>query len=67
MSQFKDLNDIKSFTHFTDNEITGIDSDVLFSMLKKMILIRKAEEKISENVENGTIKCPSHLGIGQKL
>ena len=66
MSQFKDLNDIKSFTHFTDNEITGIDSDVLFSMLKKMILIRKAEEKISENVENGTIKCPSHLGIGQE-
>ena len=26
----------------------------------------KAEEKISENVENGTIKCPCHLAIGQE-
>tara|TARA_B100000029_G_scaffold285837_1_gene279639 strand:- start:694 stop:1725 length:1032 start_codon:yes stop_codon:yes gene_type:complete len=66
MSQFNDLNDINSFTHFTNNDITGIETDVLFSMLKKMIIIRKAEEKISENVENGIIKCPSHLGIGQE-
>ena len=35
-------------------------------MLFKMLLIRKAEEKISDNVENGVIKCPCHLAIGQE-
>ena len=47
MSQFNDLNDINSFTHFTDNDITGIERDVLFLMLKKMIIIRKAEELLN--------------------
>ena len=32
----------------------------------KMLLIRKAEEKISLNVESGVIKCPCHLAIGQE-
>jgi TPP-dependent pyruvate/acetoin dehydrogenase alpha subunit len=31
-----------------------------------MLIIRFAEEKISENVESGVIKCPCHLGIGQE-
>ncbi len=46
--------------------IDGIDKSILIDMLRKMILIRKAEEKLSENVESGKIKCPCHLGIGQE-
>ena len=34
--------------------------------LKCMLLIRFAEEKISEKILEGTIKCPCHLGIGQE-
>ena len=66
MNKFKDLNNIESFTHFTDVNISDLKKDILLKMLFKMILIRKAEEKISENIENGTIKCPCHLAIGQE-
>lgn len=47
-------------------DISGISTEILISMLHKMILIRKAEEKIAEHVETGKIKCPCHLGIGQE-
>jgi pyruvate dehydrogenase E1 component alpha subunit len=47
-------------------EIEGIDATILIDMLRKMILIRKAEEKIAQHVESGIIKCPCHLGIGQE-
>ena len=47
-------------------DISGIDSTILKDMLRKMLTIRIAEEKISENVESGKIKCPCHLGIGQE-
>jgi TPP-dependent pyruvate/acetoin dehydrogenase alpha subunit len=47
-------------------DISGIDKSLLIDMLRKMILIRKAEEKLSEHVESGKIKCPCHLGIGQE-
>lgn len=47
-------------------DISGIDNDILIDMLRKMIIIRKAEEKIAEHVETGKIKCPCHLGIGQE-
>jgi len=47
-------------------DIDGIDKSLLIDMLRKMILIRKAEEKLSEHVESGKIKCPCHLGIGQE-
>lgn len=46
--------------------IKGVENHILKDMLRKMLLIRYAEEKISENVENGIIKCPCHLGIGQE-
>lgn len=46
--------------------IKGISRDVLATMLKKMILIRKAEEKISENVASKVVQCPCHLAIGQE-
>lgn len=66
MNNFKNLNDINSFTHFSEVKIDNISKDVLLKMLNKMILIRKAEEKISDNVESGVIKCPCHLAIGQE-
>lgn len=66
MSNFNNLNDLNSFTHFSDLNIEKISEDILIKMMNKMILIRKAEEKISDNVENGTIKCPCHLAIGQE-
>ena len=34
--------------------------------LERMKLIRKTEEILGENVENGNIKCPCHLSIGQE-
>lgn len=46
--------------------IDGVEKSMLIDMLRKMILIRKAEEKLSEHVESGKIKCPCHLGIGQE-
>ena len=66
MSNFENLNDINSFTHFSEIDTSDISSVTLIKMLYKMILIRKAEEKISDNVENGVIKCPCHLAIGQE-
>lgn len=42
------------------------DKSELIEMLKSMLVIRYSEEKISENVADGTIKCPAHLGVGQE-
>lgn len=47
-------------------DISDMSKEVLIDMLRKMILIRKAEEKIAQYVETGLIKCPCHLGIGQE-
>jgi TPP-dependent pyruvate/acetoin dehydrogenase alpha subunit len=53
--------------YFRDNiDIDGVETNTLIDMLRKMILIRKAEEKLSQHVESGKIKCPCHLGIGQE-
>jgi len=46
--------------------IDGVDKHILVDMLRKMIVIRKAEEKIAQHVETGEIVCPCHLGIGQE-
>jgi len=46
--------------------ISGKDTAKLIQQLKMMLLIRYAEEKIADNVTNGKIKCPCHLGIGQE-
>ena len=46
--------------------IDGVEKQILVDMLRKMVVIRKAEEKIAQHVETGEIKCPCHLGIGQE-
>ncbi|MBU0472859.1 MAG: thiamine pyrophosphate-dependent dehydrogenase E1 component subunit alpha [Bacteroidetes bacterium] len=38
----------------------------LVELMKKMISIRFVENKISDNVADGTVKCPAHLGVGQE-
>ena len=40
-------------------------TEVLKKDLSMMYLIRRVEEIIGENLINGNIKCPCHLGIGQ--
>jgi pyruvate dehydrogenase E1 component alpha subunit len=46
--------------------ILGLDADNLIDDLKQMYVIRRAEEIIADNIVNGNIKCPCHLGIGQE-
>jgi TPP-dependent pyruvate/acetoin dehydrogenase alpha subunit len=58
------LVDPLQFRHNID--IDGIEKSILIDMLRKMLVIRKAEEKIAQHVESGEIKCPCHLGIGQE-
>ena len=42
-------------SNFEKLNIQNIDSSLLLDMLRKMLIIRIAEEKISENVESGKI------------
>lgn len=64
MSNINLLSDPQNF-HEPIN-ISGVDKSILIDFLRKMIIIRKSEEKISENVATGVIKCPCHLAIGQE-
>ena len=57
---------IKNIFLKKDIDVNGIEDNILKKMLRKMLLIRMAENKISENVESGKIKCPCHLAIGQE-
>jgi len=52
--------------HQESINIGNFDSNTLIDDLKKMYVIRRAEEIIADNIVNGTIKCPCHLGIGQE-
>ena len=61
-----DISEIIQSNIFNQLDFNGFKTERLKSMLYKMLLIRKAEEKISDNVENGIIKCPCHLAIGQE-
>ena len=47
-------------------DISDFPADYYINALERMKLIRKAEEILGENVENGNIKCPCHLSIGQE-
>ena len=60
----KKLGDPNSFHENID--ISIYPNKYYISTLKRMKLIRRAEEILGENVENGIIKCPCHLSIGQE-
>jgi TPP-dependent pyruvate/acetoin dehydrogenase alpha subunit len=61
------LNELANPDNFQESlDIRQYSKEFLYYQLESMILIRKAEEIISDNVANGLIKCPCHLGIGQE-
>lgn len=43
-----------------------ISNDCLIRILKRMIVIRETEEWIAKKIQDGTIKCPCHLAVGQE-
>ncbi len=47
-------------------DLEGFTSEQLLEFLRKMLLIRYAEEQIALWVEQGRARCPCHLGIGQE-
>jgi TPP-dependent pyruvate/acetoin dehydrogenase alpha subunit len=54
----------ESFTEPLD--IAGADPARLREQLRDMLVIRRAEEKIADEVKSGRVKCPCHLAIGQE-
>lgn len=59
--------DLVDATKFHDPvDLDGVDSETLRVFLRKMLLIRRAEEVLGEKVEAGVVRCPCHLGIGQE-
>ena len=46
--------------------LQGVHADVLFGMLRSMLVIRTVEEKIANAIEQGLVNTPCHLGIGQE-
>tara|TARA_Y100000590_G_scaffold417370_1_gene517050 strand:+ start:2315 stop:3367 length:1053 start_codon:yes stop_codon:yes gene_type:complete len=62
-----DLNDFIDPNKFHgDIDISPFPIEFYIDSLKKMKLIRRAEEILGDNVKNGKIKCPCHLSIGQE-
>jgi pyruvate dehydrogenase E1 component alpha subunit len=47
-------------------DITGFPPGELTQLLRVMRLIRYVEEQIAQWVEQGRVRCPCHLGIGQE-
>jgi TPP-dependent pyruvate/acetoin dehydrogenase alpha subunit len=54
----------KKFAGLVDTSYTSKEDKLRH--IEHMLIIRYAEEKISEGVISGKIKCPCHLGIGQE-
>lgn len=64
---FDDLGDLADPGKFTGKiNITGSNHELLKSQLRQMLVIRRVEEKIGDEVTSGQIACPCHLGIGQE-
>jgi len=62
--QLDDLGDPNLFHDPID--ISDFPANYYVDSFKRMKLIRRTEEILGENVENGNIKCPCHLSIGQE-
>ena len=43
-----------------------MDTDLGYQLLKKMYFIRLVEEEIAERYNQGQMRCPVHLSIGQE-
>ena len=44
-----------------------MDNQKVFNAFKNALMIRSAEEVISENYHKGNMRCPTHLSIGQEM
>jgi len=47
-------------------QLEDFDAATLLKLLRKMIMIRKAEEKLGDKIVDGAVTCPCHLAIGQE-
>ncbi|MGQ0639638.1 MAG: thiamine pyrophosphate-dependent dehydrogenase E1 component subunit alpha [Gemmatimonadaceae bacterium] len=47
-------------------DVAGLSQTQLSEQFERMLLIRRAEEAISELVTSGEARCPCHLAIGQE-
>lgn len=63
----KSLGPLADPAHFTAPiDLANLSNETGLALLKDMMLIRRAEESISDLVEAGLIKCPCHFAIGQE-
>ena len=62
--KYHDLLDPKKFQETIS--IKDISSEVLFELLRKMIIIRKTEKQLALGRKEGLIGGPVHLGVGQE-
>lgn len=64
----KDLVDVLSDPgNFTEPlNISGCNPSLLINQLEMMLIIRYAEDQISDWAADGSAKCPCHLGVGQE-
>ena len=60
----KDLTNPRKYQDPLD--ISGYETDFLFELLERMLLIRLSEEKLAEEREKGVIGGPVHLSAGQE-
>ena len=44
-----------------------MNNQIVFNAFKNALMIRSAEEVISENYHKGNMRCPTHLSIGQEM
>lgn len=58
------LSDPREFQQMLHTE--GCDAGVLLAHYRSMLLIRRAEERIGQAVEERQVRCPAHLAIGQE-
>ncbi len=62
-----ELDDFASSGSFHDPlDISGLNSGILLDALRSMALIRSVERQLAKGRENGLIRGPVHLGVGQE-
>lgn len=52
--------------HDTALDVTGIEDEILFDLIRSMINIRCAERQLADGRRDGLIGGPVHLGVGQE-
>ena len=66
ISQLGDLAQPGAQAYTGPCDVRGFSAGELMQLLRMMLLIRCVEEQIAQWVEQGHVRCPCHLGIGQE-